>query len=129
MQQEGTIQGSLFGRTSQEPSTPTKALTSESSSTKWLSQGLWLSNGQSWMRSTSESPNDEDASSCVLSSILAPQSEVPSRYYLSARACAGILRRAVRRNKTLPPRLKAALQAVVDKNPDWDKKQSTSETE
>jgi len=79
------------------------------------------------MRSTSESPNDEGASSCVLSSILAPQSEVPFRYYLSARACAGILRRAIRRNKILPPRLKAALQAVVDKNPDWDKDNSSSD--
>jgi len=127
MQQMDLFQDWQYGRTSQEPSTPTRALTSGSSSTKWLTQGLWLSSGQCWMRSTSESPSDEGASSCVLSSILAPQSEVPSRYYLSARACAGILRRAKRRNKTLPPRLKAALQAVVDKNPDWDKGNSISE--
>jgi len=128
MQQTDLFQDSQFGRTSQEPSTPTKALTSGSSSTKWLTQGLWLSSGQSWMRNTSESPSDVEGSSCVLSSILAPQEEVPSRYYLSARACAGILRRALRRNKILPERLKSALQAVVDKNPDWDKNDSTSET-
>jgi len=79
------------------------------------------------MRNTSESPSDGAAFSCVLSSILAPQNEVPSRYYLSARACAGILRRAIRRNKTLPPRLKAALQAVVDKDPDRDRDNSSSE--
>jgi hypothetical protein len=32
---------------------------------------------------------------------------------LSAKACAGILRRAERRGKSLPPMLKAALEAVA----------------
>ena len=39
--------------------------------------------------------------------------DVPQRYYLSARACRGILRRAEKRGKTLPPQLARALQAVA----------------
>ncbi len=44
---------------------------------------------------------------CFLSAIL--QEEVPEKYSLSPKACAGILRRAERRGKDLPPLLKAAL--------------------
>lgn len=35
---------------------------------------------------------------------------IPLKYFLSERACLGILRRAVNRGKTLPPMLKAALE-------------------
>ncbi len=38
---------------------------------------------------------------------------LPPRYSLSAKACSGILRRAERRGKALPPMLKAALEAVA----------------
>jgi hypothetical protein len=38
---------------------------------------------------------------------------VPRRYFLSATACQGILRRAEKRGKSLPPSLRDALQAVV----------------
>ena len=62
------IQESLFGKTSQEHYLPTEVLTSESSSTKWLKQGRWSLNGDSWMRNTSESPNDAGESSSSLSS-------------------------------------------------------------
>jgi hypothetical protein len=37
--------------------------------------------------------------------------DVPQRYYLSAKACRGILRRADNRGKTLPPKLLQALEA------------------
>ena len=47
------------------------------------------------------------AGACFLSAIL--QEEVPEKYSLSPKACAGILRRAERRGKELPPLLKAAL--------------------
>jgi site-specific DNA-cytosine methylase len=40
------IQESLFGKTSSAHLTPTEVLTSGSSSTKWLKQGRWQSNGQ-----------------------------------------------------------------------------------
>ena len=48
-----------------------------------------------------------DGGVCFLSQIL--EASVPEKYYLSPRACAGILRRAERRGKDLPPLLKAAL--------------------
>lgn len=38
---------------------------------------------------------------------------VPEKYYLSSRACQGILRRAEVRGKELPPELKTALEAQV----------------
>lgn len=39
--------------------------------------------------------------------------DVPRKYYLSPKCCAGILRRAERRGKTLPPLLEAALLEVA----------------
>ena len=47
------------------------------------------------------------AGACFLSAIL--EENVPEKYSLSPKACAGILRRAERRGKDLPPLLKAAL--------------------
>ena len=44
---------------------------------------------------------------CFLSAIL--EERAPEKYSLSPKACAGILRRAERRGKDLPPLLKAAL--------------------
>ena len=44
---------------------------------------------------------------CFLSQIL--EENAPEKYSLSPKACAGILRRAERRGKDLPPLLKAAL--------------------
>jgi len=63
------------------------------------------------MLNTSEWPND--AAVCSLSSILEGQS-IPQRYYLSAKACAGILRRAEKRGKVLPVELQRALQSVAE---------------
>jgi hypothetical protein len=39
---------------------------------------------------------------------------IPARYFLSRKACAGILRRAERRGKTLPEQLARALKTVAD---------------
>jgi hypothetical protein len=49
---------------------------------------------------------------CSLSDVLEITS-VPQRFYLSKKACNGILRRAKRRGKELPPMLLAALEAVA----------------
>lgn len=57
--------------------------------------------------SIGESPSVENVS--ILSSIL--EAEVPERYYLSPKACSGILRRAEKRGKNLPPLLEAVLRA------------------
>lgn len=56
-------------------------------------------------------PSLSDAGVCSLSSILETGS-IDRRYFLSPKACAGILRRAEKRGKDLPPSLFAALTAV-----------------
>lgn len=58
----------------------------------------------------SERPNDVVESS--LSSIL--EATAPQKYYLSAKACRGILRRAKKRGKTLPVALQKALESVAN---------------
>ena len=50
---------------------------------------------------------------CSLSDIL-ETGDVPRRFYLTAKACLGILRRAGNRGKDLPPPLRLALEAVAD---------------
>lgn len=60
--------------------------------------------------SIAEFPSGGVASS--LSDIL-ETTDLPQRYFLSSRACAGILRRAARRGKELPAALLAALQSVA----------------
>jgi len=50
---------------------------------------------------------------CSLSQVL-ERGSIPRRYFLSGKACAGILRRAAKRGKTLPPLLEAALRSVVE---------------
>jgi len=57
-----------------------------------------------------------DGSACSLSQVLESGS-VPKKYYLSGKAAAGILRRAERRGKDLPPQLKTALEQVVMDSP------------
>ena len=78
-----------------------------------------LSRGGYLMRSFGESPNVAVASRS--SQIL--EANAPQKYYLSAKACLGIIRRAERRGKELPPTLREALmaqsKAVSDANP-WD---------
>lgn len=61
---------------------------------------------------TGEFPSEDAAS--TLSQIL--QAEVPEKYYLSQKACLGILRRASARGKELPEVLRLALerQASMD---------------
>ena len=66
--------------------------------------------GASLMPNTLEWPND--AAVCSLSQTLEIGS-LPQRFYLSSRACAGILRRAQKRGKELPPMLREALEAVA----------------
>lgn len=68
--------------------------------------------GESWMPSIGVSPNVDCASR--LSSIL--QVGVPEKYYLSRKACEGILRRASRRGKQLPELLKTALEQQIERS-------------
>ncbi len=55
-------------------------------------------------------PND--AAVCSLSQVL-EQGSIPSKYFLSAKACAGILRRAESRAKDLPAQLREVLESVA----------------
>ena len=51
------------------------------------------------------------AAVCSLSQVL--ETEVARKYFLSPKACAGILRRAEKRGKELPAMLREALSAVA----------------
>ena len=77
-----------------------------------LTDSEW--HGECWMLSMSEHPSFRSPfpnadGVCSLSDILVT-GNVPQRYYLTPRACLGILRRASERNKELPPVLKEALE-------------------
>ena len=62
--------------------------------------------GELLTRNFRESPSV--AAVVTLSQILT--ANVPEKYYLSSKACQGILRRASARGKELPPMLKEALE-------------------
>ena len=89
-------------------SVPTAALTSEGFSMRWSNSGMAY-RGELWTLDTSESPND--GVECSLSQVLNPTA--PVRFSLSAKAASGILRRAGRRGKVLPPSLEEALTKVA----------------
>lgn len=129
------IQLSLFGKTYPEHSVPMEEKISEpcwKSLPAWNNQtlqfldlrvwgadgakpeqspetdGLW--HGDSLTLNIGESPKEESVS--LLSQIL--EDNVPQKYYLSARACQGILVRASRRGKPLPEVLRQALMDVME---------------
>ena len=124
---------SWSGKTSPERSAATKARTSKpsskpsQSSVKTEFQYLNLKNGgvlgASWetagaLPGGSTTLNTGEYPSAVVESNLSQilQANVPEKYYLSARACQGILNRAERRGKKLPDMLEAALREVVALN-------------
>lgn len=72
---------------------------------EWEILSPWLSG--SWTLNTGVSPREGRV--CSLSRIL--EASPPRKYYLSRKACLGILRRARERGKPLPPQLEAALKA------------------
>ena len=129
------VQLSLFGRTYQEPFPATTEKTSgrfwknlpalDNQTLPFLdlrgggadgarpvqspeTDGLWL--GDSWTVNISEWPSAESVS--LLSSTL--EVNAPEKYYLSARACQGILTRASRRGKKLPDLLQTALLEMIE---------------
>lgn len=128
------IQLSLFGKTYPEHSAPMEEKISEpcwKSLPAWNNQtlqfldlrggadgakpeqspetdGLW--HGDSSTLNIGESPSVESES--LLSQIL--EANAPLKYYLSERACQGILTRASRRGKALPDLLKTALLEMIE---------------
>ena len=99
-------------RTSPDFYPHTEDVTSRPSFERWSRSGM-ASRGGFWMLNTSDWPSD--ASACSLLDVL--EQEARPSYFLTPRACRGILRRAARRGKELPPHLQCALQAVADSEP------------
>ena len=92
----------------------TKEETLESYSARWLNSGIVFPGG-CLMLNTLEYPKEGKESSSLAQILI---TQTPQKYYLSQKACEGILRRANRRGKTLPPALQEALeqQASVQEN-------------
>ena len=84
---------------------------SESYSASFPTAGGWEV-GELWTRSTSAWPSTGSVCSSLLD-VLVPADQVPAQYYLTPRACAGILQRAERRGRKLPEPLRQVLQAVA----------------
>ncbi|MCH5186811.1 MAG: hypothetical protein J1F63_00305 [Oscillospiraceae bacterium] len=76
---------------------------------EWFEGGQLLSHGGSSTLNIGESPSV--ARESTLSEVL--EAEVPKKYYLSPKACQGIIRRAERRGKALPPLLMEALNNMI----------------
>lgn len=102
-----------YGRTSPASSPRTEGGILVPSSGCWQNSGMGSPTAFLTL-STLEWPSD--AAVCSLSDIL-ETGAVPQRYFLSATACQGILRRADKLGKELPAPLAAALQAVADSEP------------
>ena len=87
-----------YGKTSPVSCHQTADGTLAPSSGSWQNSGMGSPTGF-WTLSTSEwnhtlAPSLSDDGVCSLSDILEDSGSVPQRYFLSAKACAGILRRA-----------------------------------
>lgn len=107
-QYELSVLTGLSGKTFQERSQAAEGRITDACSKPWMASGI-LSHGEYWTRSFSEWPKDADV--CTLSAVLEPA--VPQRYYLSPKACAGIIKRAKRKGRPLPQRLLEALEAQM----------------
>ena len=92
----------------------TKQTILTSSCTRWGSAGMGSPIGFLTLNTCEWNhtlvPSHSGGGVCSLSDIL-ETGDLPQRYYLSARACAGILRRAEKWGKVLPSALRNALEA------------------
>ena len=92
----------------------TRVKTSLSSSKRLPNSGTaWP--GECWIASISEWPNDAVVFS--LSDIL-ETGDVPQKFYLSPKACRGILRRAEKRGRELPSALRSSLEQTAQAEAD-----------
>ena len=95
-----------FGKTSRGHCQAAEGRISDAYCPHWMSSGtVWR--GGFLTLNFSEYPKDAGVS--FLSDIL--ETDPPQKYYLSAKACEGIIRRAEKRGKPLPPQLDEALRA------------------
>lgn len=98
-----------FGKMCQVSSVPITDKTFQPSSQRWLTSGMG-SPTECLMLNTSEYPN-EGVESLLLDVL--EVGNIPPRFFLSQVACQGILRRAEKRGKKLPPMLEKALRMVA----------------
>lgn len=122
------VRDGYFGKTSQGRSRRkapkgSEGVLSDNSSTNFAEAGMaWR--GEYWTASMPEYPTGwtdgsgqlhRGAGVSFLSDTLETR-DVPERFFLSARACEGILRRAGQRGKSLPPLFVKALNQVVTRS-------------
>ena len=111
------------GKTCPELCQLTKDGTSGRSSGRWTNAAI-ISHGVSLTLNFSERPNDAVESS--LSDIL-ETGDIPQRYYLSAKACTGILRRDGKRGElTLVSRETGRKLSTTERHSVWKKKAQES---
>jgi hypothetical protein len=103
-------EGSSLSKTSPDSSLPTAAEISPSFSRRWPTSGFTTSRTERWTAGSSEFPSVGAVSSSLRDVLVG---ECAARFSLSPRAAAGILRRAERRGRELPPDLGAALRLVA----------------
>jgi hypothetical protein len=112
----------LCGKTSPVSCHPTEDGILVPSSGRWGNSGTGGPTGSLTLNTaewTDDGPKPSRSAGDECSLLVATLSEilevknVPPRFSLSARACAGILRRAERRGKCLPPMLKQALERAA----------------
>lgn len=78
---------------------------------------VWQQDRPEWPRGACSTCNTSGLPSggvASLSSLLEPEEVILPKYWLSAKACAGILRRASKRGKALPTMLQEALLAGTE---------------
>ena len=74
----------------------------------------WTANTPEW--TAGPWPSRSDVGVCGLSDVLTDSRKIPPKYFLSQRACLGVLRRAERRGKELPKELENALLCVIQQS-------------
>ena len=104
----------LFGKMSLASCHLTEDEILQPSSQRWGKSGMG-SHTECWTLNTSEFHKGADV--CSLSDVL-ETGEVPQVFYLSPKACLGILRRAEKRGKELPQQLAQALLTVAQEMPE-----------
>ena len=105
------VQNGSSGKTSQASSQPMAGRISDPSAPRLTTSGILC---RGLYSTVSIGAWRRDGAACFLSESLEPIGSVAQRYYLSPKACAGILRRAEKREKEIPAALKAALESVAN---------------
>lgn len=77
----------------------------------WLNWGQWQLNGECWMLKSSAFPNNGEESFSSLASILEPNPD--PRYFLSPKACQGMINRTQKQESPFPPKMLEAMENIL----------------